>query len=607
MKSINVFTRLHKFVSLSLLLTTIAFVSSCNQEDDRGEGYQEDTTPVVIVYSVEGSGGTIEGRNNRNNKYIPFASNSSIAGATTLVFEAKVSGNKKVNKWKINGKEQNGEKDAWFHYYVNPADAVNGEINITVSFTVAPKIVIKYKSENSGGTLTAANGSSSLNSGDSVYETRRIGFSVKLDKGRKVAKWKVNGKTWEGYEGNNFNYTANSDDIVNGAITITVEFTDAQSFKINYSMVGTTGGIIVGEESTSSGGHVAFTSGASIYETQDIYFYVKPKEGEKVVEWKINGKPVKQMVNNKLELYGPRKSFWYFIKPADAINGEINITVNITTASKLIVKYSGGGITQAEKKISGNYVAFASGDSIYETTRVRLTGSVPTGKKTVWKINGVTQNDDIGVEDFYYTVKASDAVNGEIHLTLEFTDAQAIAIKYYVEGGSGGTLEGQGVSDGGNLYNGKPVYETRTVYFRSSPNVGKKTIWKLNGVTQSGYGVNTAFKYRVKASDAVNGEIRITVQFIDAPKIVINYNVVGGGGTLTATNGSSSLTSGDSVYEEVQLRFEAIPTDSSKKPVWKMNGNDWKDDEGHNSRLVYYTIRSSDAVNGAIHLTVSFE
>ena len=136
-----------------------------------------------------------------------------------------------------------------------------------------------------------------------------------------------------------------------------------------------------------------------------------------------------------------------------------------------------------------------------------------------------------------------------------------VAVNYNVVGANGALtakVNNTPINTGANVTAGAMVE------FTAVPNAGYTVKeWKLNGEPV----LNTSNRFFASGC----GEKNVTVEFREVIRYNVNYNVVGGHGTLTATVGGNPINSGDQIDEKSVINFTAIPDAGFAVKEWKRN------------------------------------
>lgn len=155
---------------------------------------------------------------NKNNK--PVNNGDTVYEGDELNFDAKLLKGELIDHWRVNGVDKN-TKTA-FHYTVVSNDVYNGTITVSYNTKKAAKATINFDSNKM--TCTKDNNTTTVKTGDEVYEKDLLFFTAKLPK-EKIGKWRINDKDANPQPSNlqYFSYTIKADD---NTKTITVDYTE---------------------------------------------------------------------------------------------------------------------------------------------------------------------------------------------------------------------------------------------------------------------------------------------------------------------------------------------------------------------------------------------
>ena len=127
-----------------------------------------------------------------------------------------------------------------------------------------------------------------VNNGDKVSKGDVLDFDAKLSKGELIDKWLVSGKDKDTLTA--FHYTVKSEDIKNG--TITVSYTTKVQAKATITFDS--------RKMTCTTNKKNVNSGDTVYE-KDVLFFTATVPADKIIEWKVNDKKVKDKRPSKPE------------------------------------------------------------------------------------------------------------------------------------------------------------------------------------------------------------------------------------------------------------------------------------------------------------------
>lgn len=143
------------------------------------------------------------------------------------------------------------------------------------------------------------------------------------------------------------------------------------------------------------------------------------------------------------------------------------------------------------------------------------------------------------------------------------------------------------------LTSGDTIRETTNILFSAVPNTNFRVKeWTINDTIYLGYTNNTLNFNNLL--DTLN----VIVEFEPIPTYIVEYNVVLGNGTLSATANTTAISTGASVEENSTIVFTATPNPSYIVKEWKLNDTIIT---GWNQNT--YTLTP---LNRDIHVTVEF-
>ncbi|MGP1444079.1 InlB B-repeat-containing protein [Treponema sp.] len=124
-----------------------------------------------------------------------------------------------------------------------------------------------------------------VNNGDKVSKGDVLDFDAKLSKGELIDKWLVSSE--DKATSIAFHYTVKSEDIKNG--TITVSYTTKVQAKATITFDSS--------KMTCTKNNKNVNSGDTVYE-KDVLFFIATVSADKIIEWKVNAKKVKDKLPN---------------------------------------------------------------------------------------------------------------------------------------------------------------------------------------------------------------------------------------------------------------------------------------------------------------------
>jgi hypothetical protein len=166
-------------------------------------------------------------------------------------------------------------------------------------------------------------------------------------------------------------------------------------------------------------------------------------------------------------------------------------------------------------------------------------------------------------------------------------NSNTYTVEYEVIGGNGSLLASVNYNP---INSGAQVDVGKTVDFTATPNsnyIVKE--WKLNGVTVSG---NTTINYYAY----IDQPTFVTVEFMANP-FVVNFEVIGGNGSISANVNDNPINSGEMVNMGDTVNFTVSPNPNYIVKEWKLNNIIVSDNTDE-----YYSI----IVDEDIKVTVEF-
>ena len=182
-------------------------------------------------------------------------------------------------------------------------------------------------------------------------------------------------------------------------------------------------------------------------------------------------------------------------------------------------------------------------------------------------------------------------IDQDVELNNVWNDKPGYTVNFSIVG-TDGTLSAE--VDGGQITDGATVTEGKSVNFYAVPDAGYRVKeWTYN---TSPVADNTSETYTVaNLGEAIN----VTVEFEVIPYYTVNFSVVSGSGSITATADGTAISDGDNVAGRSEVVFKASPGTNNRVSQWTYNGTT-VDNNVSNS----YTISS---LENAADVTVKFE
>ena len=241
--------------------------------------------------------------------FSPVYNNGTVYEGDYLQFEATPQSGQLLNKWTVNGVEQEHATNERFQYIVRRWDVQSGSITIDYTVKPAAQVTIHF---DSGKIKGYQENNADVHDGETVYENDRLLFVAKLTPGQLVDKWKVNGVEKENETNKKFRYTVRTEDAQSNGITIDYTVKPSAQGTIHFDS-----GKIKGYYLSTYDISGSVNNGETVYENERFRFYARNlPPGKTVDKWKVNG------VEKEDET---ETSFSYTIKAEDLQGGNINI------------------------------------------------------------------------------------------------------------------------------------------------------------------------------------------------------------------------------------------------------------------------------------------
>ena len=160
---------------------------------------------------------------------------------------------------------------------------VNANTNVYVKFRTAETYKVTFSSSNDNfGTVSATNGTTSLNSPATVTEGDEVTFTATPNEGYAVEGWYSDAGCTNKIEstGTNKTYTVK----VNADTNVYVKFREAKKYTVTFRSSDETYGTI-----SATNGTTPLTSPATVTEGDTVTFTAKPKDGYALSGWIVNG------------------------------------------------------------------------------------------------------------------------------------------------------------------------------------------------------------------------------------------------------------------------------------------------------------------------------
>ena len=153
-----------------------------------------------------------------------------------------------------------------------------------------------------------------------------------------------------------------------------------------------------------------------------------------------------------------------------------------------------------------------------------------------------------------------------------------------------------------NVTSGRPIQEKDKLYFEAIlPSSKVVENWYINDVKQKDETASKMF-YTVKASDIVDGKLKIRFTTKDAVQGTVEFDAASI--KCTNTNSYTKVTSGSQIQEKDLLLFEAILPQGKIVENWYINDVKQK---YQTVSAMSYKVKASDIVSGMLKISVVFK
>jgi len=478
-------------------------------------------TTFQVNFSVAGSNGTLTATVDGTG----ISSGEQVQQGKNIVFTANPAGGYRVKEWK-NGNAVSSNK-------TNTYTLSNLMAIATITVEFEPVTYVINFSCNTGGSLTASVGSTTLTSGGTAQHGSTVTFTATANTNYRIKEWKDNNLVVNGTNGT---YTIGN---LSETHTVTVEY-EFITYAVSFNVVNGNGTL------TATVDDGSITSGAQVQRTKNIAFVATPNTGFKVKEWKVNGSVVSDNTTNNYTLNNLTEASTVTVE-FERITYEVNFNVTGSNGT-ITARVDNALITNGMLIEHGKDIVFtaspASGFRVKEWRKDNTV--VPDNKTNNYTLSGLTAG---------------------VTITVEF-EADTWAVNFIVTGTavSGGSITAR--VDGNNISNDAQVLRGKSVVFTASPpnNCTRVKEWRFNNSIVQG---NTSNSYTLTNLDAAAS---VTVEFETAPCSAVSFNVVNGNGTLTATVDDVTITTGTSVPNGKSVVFTAAPSNGYRVKEWRSGG-----------------------------------
>ena len=249
---------------------------------------------------------------------------------------------------------------------------VNANTNVYVKFRTAETYKVTFSSSNDNfGTVSATNGTTSLNSPATVTEGDEVTFTATPNEGYAVEGWYSDAGCTNKIEstGTNKTYTVK----VNADTNVYVKFREAKKYTVTFRSSDETYGTI-----SATNGTTPLNSPATVTEGDEVTFTATPNEGYAVEGWYSDAG-----CTNKIESTGTNKT--YTVK----VNADTNVYVKFREAKKYTVTFRSSDETYGTISATNGTTPLNSPATVTEGDEVTFTATSKDG----YALSGWTVND----------------------------------------------------------------------------------------------------------------------------------------------------------------------------------------------------------------------
>ena len=526
--------------------------------------------PVVPIYhavnfNVVGLNGTLSATVNS----VDINSGDTIIEGRNVVFTATPSVGFRVKEWKLNTSVV--ANNTTNNYTISNISAPSV---VTVEFEAIPTYAVNFSVVNGNGAIAATVDGTAITSGNLIDAGKDIIFTATPDNGYRVKEWIVNTSIVSGN-------TSNVDTIHNiqEAKTLTVEFELIPTYAVTFSVVGANGTISANVDAAT------ITSGDLVQAGKNIQFTATPVLGYQVKEWTINTIVDAGNTNTSLDIAN--------IQEAKTVTVEFELiptyTVTFTVKNSLDVDITDAIITfNGIENGAGNYV-FTNVNSGSYTYSVSAPGYLPLNATTLdvtsdvtvpvvlqdlpapatlpifysgsWQTGLPTGWSQTGLGSDYTNAAAKFDNTGDV-ISVNF-DQSPDSLIHTLKANASGTWTG--TFDILESVNGV-TWTTVASYSSPGSISATATTLRYKLLPDSRW---VSWKYTSKG----NGNVSLDNVYITIPPVTypVQYSVVNGNGTVSATVDGVAIASGDQVQQGKNVVFTAVPNTGFRVKEWVNN------------------------------------
>ena len=467
-------------------------------------------------------------------------------------------------------------------YLKSLTDTYGKELTVSVTFTNQTH-QITY-SAGTGGSLSAAAGSSPLTNGGSVAHSAAVTFTAVPNTGMMVEKWTVDGAEYM-WDGTDALYRENTLTLENidSAHDVQVLFTEAASTNVSTVAVDTANSLYLDATITvtdAQGNTITGDALTSVPQSGALTFTatINNPSSAVVKEWQTSTDG-----ENWTTVAGSGEQDSITIYQHDSEKLYVRVVIAVTQTYRLSWKVMEGETAITDANIA-NLIA-SSGD-------VTLGGN-----GSYYAVNTPVEF-TMRLDNSYYVIGWSDNVTPAadgMSATLTLTDdtvvivtvakKPTVTINYNVvdiNGGEDGGTNGELTAAVGEniLDTSESAYVQETVTFTAVPDTGYRVKeWTLNGVVQE----ITGDTFEVLLDETMaNGDITVTVQFMPKGNKLMFYSIGHGSIQNVAVNGTSyDFADGLTAAKDAEVVITAAPDTGYEVKAWTVDGKPVADQTGN--------------------------
>jgi len=495
-------------------------------------------TTFTVTFTVKDGNGSITAKAGDKT----LTPGDTVNKGTAVTFTVTPAGGYEVDYLLINNEEKTGQdvtvtadRDITALVRFKPQSAPSTPL-FTVTYSGAP---------NGGGSVTAKKDGKPFSSGGKVETGTILDFTAQPHTGYEVSAWT--------------SATATAPDKTTATLTVTENSTVTVTFALKKYPV-----TFDAQGGAPTPDAQQIEHGKTVSQPTDP---VKPpftfggwyKESECTTPWNFAA----DTVTAPITLY----AYW---KPTP-------ITIHFDP-SKMSCKKDGGGDINP-------------GDKVYENDWLQFEAiNLPAGQLVdKWKVNGVEKEYETN-RPFHLIVMADDVQGGELK------------VDYTVKTAAHGTIQFEPSKmtcrkDDTPVNTGSTVYENDDLIFEAINLSAGQTVdkWKVNGVEKE-HETQPWFRLSVRAADVQGGAIAIDYTVKTAAHGTIQFDP---SKMKCWKNGGTTVNTGDTVYENDYLRFEATLSAGQTVNKWTVNG---VENPYATGPVFGFRVRAEDAQGGAISI-----